>query len=189
MVRVHSRVESQTGTGTGEAGLVSKARDGDLDAFDALVRAHSAAVYRVALRLLGDAGDAEDAAQEAFLQAWRSLRRFRGDSSFATWMYRIVTNRCLNILRSRRETAPLEDEGASSAPGPEQVVVARSEFAVLRQAIDELTPGQRATLVLREFEGCTYEEIAEILELSVPAVKSRLHRARVEVLGAMEGVR
>ncbi len=156
----------------GEAELVAKAREGDLDAFDALVRAHSAAVYRVALRLLGDPADAEDAAQDTFLQAWRSLGRFRGQSSFSTWTYRIVTNRCLNLLRARRETAELDQAAPSSAPGPEQVVVARSEF-----------------LVLREFEGCTYEEIAEILDLSVPAVKSRLHRARVEVLEAMQGVR
>ncbi len=173
----------------GEAELVAKAREGDLDAFDALVRAHSAAVYRVALRLLGDPADAEDAAQDTFLQAWRSLSRFRGQSSFSTWTYRIVTNRCLNLLRARRETAELDQAAPSSAPGPEQVVVARSEFLVLRRAIDDLTPGQRAALVLREFEGCTYEEIAEILDLSVPAVKSRLHRARVEVLDAMQGVR
>lgn len=172
-----------------EAGLVARAREGDLDAFDSLVRQHGPAVYRVALRMLGEPADAEDAAQESFVQAWRGLRSFRGQSGFGTWMYRIVTNKCINELARRRETEPLEEESPSERPGPEQVVVARSEFAVLRQAVDDLTPEQRVALVLREFEGCTYDEIAEVLDISVSAVKSRLHRARVEVLEAMQGGR
>lgn len=172
-----------------EAELVTRAREGDLDAFDSLVRRHGPAVYRVAVRMLGEPADAEDAAQESFVQAWRSLRSFRGQSRFSTWMYRIVTNRCLNELARRRETEPLQEESPSEGPGPEEVVVARSEFAVLRQVVDDLTPEQRVALVLREFEGCTYEEIAEVLDISVSAVKSRLHRARVEVLEAMQGGR
>ncbi len=172
-----------------EAQRVARARGGDFDAFDALVREHGPAVYRVALRMLGDPADAEDAAQDAFLQAWRGLRSFRGQSRFTTWMYRIVTNRCLDELARRRATEPLEEDSPSERPGPEQVVVARSEFAILRRAVDDLTPEQRVTLVLREFEGCTYEEIAEVLGISVSAVKSRLHRARVEVLEAMQGTR
>jgi RNA polymerase sigma-70 factor, ECF subfamily len=170
-----------------EAERVERAREGDLDAFDALVRQHGPAVYRVALRMLGDPADAEDAAQEAFLQAWRSLRSFRGQSRFSTWMYRIVTNRCLDELARRRAMEPLEETAPSEGPGPEQVVVARSEFALLRKAVEELTPEQRAALVLREFEGCTYEEIAEVLDISLSAVKSRLHRARAEVLEVMQG--
>jgi RNA polymerase sigma-70 factor (ECF subfamily) len=172
-----------------EVELVARARDGDVQAFDSLVRAHGPAVYRVALRMLGDPVDAEDAAQDAFLQAWRSLRTFRGESGFSTWMYRIVTNRCLNQLERRRETEQLEEGAPSERPGPEQVVVARSEFALVRKAVDELTPEQRAVFVLREFEGCTYEEIAGVLDISASAVKSRLHRARLEVLGALQGER
>ncbi len=170
-----------------EAELVARAREGDLDAFDALVREHGPAVYRVAVRMLGEPEDAEDAAQDAFLQAWRGLRSFRGQSAFSTWMYRIVTNRCLDELARRRATEPLEESAPSERPGPEQVVVARSEFAVLRKAVEDLTPEQRAVLVLREFEGCTYEEIAEVCDISVSAVKSRLHRARAEVLEALQG--
>jgi RNA polymerase sigma-70 factor (ECF subfamily) len=166
---------------------VERARGGDLDAFEALVRQHGPAVYRVALRMLGDPADAEDAAQDAFLQAWRSLRSFRGESRFSTWMYRIVTNRCLNELARRRALEPLEETAPSERPGPEQVAVARSELELLRKAVDELTPEQRAALVLREFEGCTYEEIADVLDISVSAVKSRLHRARAEILQVMQG--
>jgi RNA polymerase sigma-70 factor (ECF subfamily) len=168
-----------------DAARVARAREGNLDAFDELVREHGPAVYRVAYRLLGDRADAEDAAQDAFLQAWRSLRNFRADSAFSTWMYRIATNRCLDELRRRRETEPLDEEGPSQHPGPEQVVVARSEFEILRQAIDTLSVAQRAALILREFEGLSYEEIAQILDISVSAVKSRIHRARIEVLEAM----
>lgn len=172
-----------------EAERVARARAGDLDAFDALVREHGPAVYRVALRMLDDPADAEDAAQDAFLQAWRGLRTFRGESGFGTWMYRIVTNRCFDELARRKATEPLEEEEPSERPGPEEVVVARSQFAILRKAVDALTPEQRAALVLREFEGCTYEQIAEVLDISVSAVKSRLHRARLEVLEAMQGAR
>jgi RNA polymerase sigma-70 factor (ECF subfamily) len=168
-----------------DADLVSRAQAGRLDAFEELVRRHRLATYRVALRVLGDESDAEDATQDAFVQAWRNLGGFRADAAFSTWMYRIVTNRCLNMLRARRRTEPLPDDREAPATRPDRIAEARWQVEDLKLAILRLTPEQRAPLVLRELQGCTYEQIAEVLDISIPAVKSRLHRARLELLAAM----
>jgi RNA polymerase sigma-70 factor (ECF subfamily) len=168
-----------------DADLVSRAQAGRLDAFEELVRRHRLATYRVALRMLGDDGDAEDATQDAFVQAWRSLGGFRADAAFSTWMYRIVTNRCLNMLRARRRTEPLPQDREAPASRPDRIAEGRWQVQDLARAIARLTPEQRAPLVLRELQGCTYDEIAEALDLSISAVKSRLHRARLELLASM----
>jgi RNA polymerase sigma-70 factor, ECF subfamily len=168
-----------------DADLVSRAQAGRLDAFEELVRRHRLGTYRVALRMLGDESDAEDATQDAFVQAWRNLAGFRADAAFSTWMYRIVTNRCLNLLRARRRTEPLSERHEAPTARPDRIAEARWQVEDLRRAIARLTPEQRAPLVLRELEGCSYGQIAEALDLSIPAVKSRLHRARLELLAAM----
>ena len=168
-----------------DADLVSRAQAGRLDAFEELVRRHRLGAYRVALRMLGDESDAEDATQDAFVQAWRKLAGFRADAAFSTWMYRIVTNRCLNMLRARRRTEPLPDDREAPASRPDRIAEARWQVEDLKLAILRLTPEQRAPLVLRELQGCTYDQIAEALDISIPAVKSRLHRARLELLAAM----
>lgn len=165
--------------------LVTRAKAGRVDAFEELVRRHRLRVYRVALRMLGDPGDAEDATQDAFVQAWRGMSRFRADSAFSTWMYRIVTNRCLNVLRERRPDSPLPEDHRATGEGPAEVVEAATRIGDLRRAIERLTPEQRAPVVLRELEGCSYEQLAEALDITVPAVKSRLHRARMELVSAM----
>ncbi len=169
-----------------DARLVALARSGDADAFEQLVRRHQVTVYRVSVRLLDNPADAEDAAQDAFLQAWRGLQRFRSGSTFSTWLYRIVTNRCLNFLRSRRRSAEmLEDPPAPAETGPAQLSEVRAQLTALQAALAGLTPEQRAAFVLRHLEGCSHEQIAQALDISVPAVKSRLHRARVQLLQAM----
>jgi RNA polymerase sigma-70 factor (ECF subfamily) len=174
-----------------DAELVSRAQAGRLDAFEELVRRHRLGAYRVALRMLGDESDAEDATQDAFVQAWRNLGGFRAEAAFSTWMYRIVTNRCRNMLRARRRarSEPLADDHEAPASRPDRIAEARWQVEDLARAILRLTPEQRAALVLRELQGCTYEEIAEALDLSLPAVKSRLHRARLELLAAMRSWR
>jgi RNA polymerase sigma-70 factor, ECF subfamily len=168
-----------------DADLVSRAQAGRLDAFEELVRRHRLGTYRVALRMLGNESDAEDAAQDAFVQAWRNLAGFRADAAFSTWMYRIVTNRCLNMLRARRRTEPLPEDREAPASRPDRIAEGRWQVQDLARAIARLTPEQRAPLVLRELEGCSYEEIADALDLSMSAVKSRLHRARLELVAAM----
>lgn len=170
-----------------DAHLVARARSGQVDAFEELVRRHRERAYRVALRMLRDAREAEDATQDALLQAWRSLERFRGDSTFGTWLYRIVVNRCLNVLRARKPTAELPPDRDSGQPSTETAVEGRLKLDDVRRAIGQLTPEQRAVLVLRELEGVSYEQLAEICEISVSAVKSRLFRARVELANAVRG--
>lgn len=163
--------------------LVSAAQRGDLDAFGALARQHEARVYRVALRMLGNPSDAEDAAQEALLKAWRSIGRFRQGSRFGTWLYRIVTNHCLNVIAARREpTAPWDDErDGDPSLDPAAVLQQRERMDQLTDAIAALPAEQRAALVLREFEGFTYEQVGEILQITLPAVKGRIHRARLSI--------
>lgn len=163
--------------------LIRAAQAGDLAAFELLVDRHGVGVYRVALRMLGNEADAEEAAQDAFVQAWRALDRFRAESAFATWMYRIVTNRCLDALAARRAEEPLDERAETAAPDDlEAVVDGRERWAALVGAIGALSAEQRAALVLREFEGLSYEEIADVLGVTVGAVKGRLHRARLELM-------
>ncbi len=176
-------------TAVPDSALVALARSGHANAFEELVRRHQVTIFRIALRMLGDRRDAEDASQEAFLQAWRALPGFRSQSTFSTWIYRIVTNRCLNLRRARRPNQALLWDQESEEPGPEEAAEAQNRLQILRAAILELTPEQRAVFVLRHLEGCAYEEIVEILGISLAAVKSRLHRARLEladVLGERE---
>lgn len=174
-------------SGVDDAHLVTRARAGRADAFEELVRRHRDLVHRVALRMLGDPREAEDATQDVFLQVWRSLDRFRGDSAFTTWLHRITVNRCLNVQRAWRPAEPLDTDRPSGDPSVEAAVESRLELDDVRHAIAQLTPEQRAPLVLRELEGCTYGELAEILDCSVSAVRSRLHRARIELLNAVRG--
>ncbi|HWB71439.1 MAG TPA: sigma-70 family RNA polymerase sigma factor [Egibacteraceae bacterium] len=167
--------------------LVARARDrGDVPALEVLVGRHRDAAYRVALRICLNAADAEDVAQEALVRAWRSLAAFRGESSFATWLYRIVTNLALNRMARRREDATAEPP---EPPGPDQDparrVEARERLAVAVAALTRLTPEQRACWTLREIEGLSYEQLAQVLGLTVPAVKSRLFRARAELSAAL----
>jgi len=165
--------------------LVRAAQAGDEIAFEELVRRHQLLAYRVALRMLGNEHDAQDAAQDALVQAWRALPSFRAGSSFSTWLYRIVTNRCLSGLRSARPDGPLEETHPDPAPGPPERAESLDRLRSLKAAILALTPEQRAVLVLREFEGLAYEEISDVLGLSESAVKGRLHRARLELAREM----
>ncbi|CAN5852572.1 RNA polymerase sigma factor [soil metagenome] len=166
--------------------LVGRARDGDVGAFNTLVDRHAASVYRVALRLLGDPDDASDATQDVFLRAWRALGGFREDSLFATWIYRMTTNRCLNQLRRQRPTTSLPEVMITTDAGPERIAESRQQLADLGRAMARLTPEQRAVLVLREFEHCSHQQIADTLGISVASVKSRLHRARIVLVSAMQ---
>ncbi|OIK26407.1 RNA polymerase sigma factor [Streptomyces malaysiense] len=171
-----------TGEDTGDTLLVVRAAEGDEDAFAALVRAHAPALIRLATRLLGTPAEAEDAVQEAFLSAWRRLPEFHGQASFGTWMYRIVTNRCLNVLRARRPVAPLESAGevpaAEHTTSPARITEARDAVRELREALDLLSAEQRACWVLRELDGRSYEFVADAVGISQDAVRARVFRAR-----------
>lgn len=165
--------------------LVDAARAGDLDAFETLVRRHQGAVYRLALRMLGSEADAEDVAQETFVQAWRSLARFRGQSAFGTWLFRIATNRCLNVVAARRVTVTLEEHHIAVGADPNETAQRQARLQALIAAMLELPAEQRAALVLRELEGLSYEEIANVLDISLSAVKGRIHRARLALIARL----
>lgn len=167
--------------------LVVRAQEGDVRAFESLARRHQAALYRTALRVTGDAGEAEDALQDALLSAWRQIERFRGESAFSTWMYRIVTNRCIAALR-RRRPLPVPDaevDATAAAGSPEHAVVFDAELVALGRAVQDLPDDLRVCWVLRELEGLGYAEITEITGVGAVAVRGRIHRARVRLAEVM----
>jgi RNA polymerase sigma-70 factor (ECF subfamily) len=178
-----------------DAVLLARAVDGDDAAFGALVRRHTPRMYRVALRITGSAAEAEDAVQEAWLAAWRSLAGFRQESAVSTWLYRVVTNSALAVLRRRRPTLSLDDPApqstvdsallAAAVPGPEGRVVRAEEVDAVLRAVGRLEVSQRVPFVLRELEGLSYEEVAEVLDVNVGALRSRLHRAKVALLAEL----
>jgi len=162
-----------------ELELITQAQQGDRRAFGELVRRHREGVVNVAYRMCGDANLAEDAAQEAFIRAWQHLPSYRPRSPFRHWVHRIATNVALDMLRRERETVDID---ALSLPtldkGPEAMVEGKERGERVRQAVLALPPASRAVLVLREYEGLSYREIADTLGIPIGTVMSRLNYAR-----------
>lgn len=169
--------------------LVARTLAGDRAAFEALVRRHERRVYRVAMALLGRPEDAEEALQECFLQAYRHLEQFRGEARFSTWLVRIAVNAALQRRRERDGAVSLDElleagdfvpERLSPRhPSPEQLYGRQELRRLVETAVAALPEPYRAVLVLRDLEGLSAEDTAAALGLTVPAVKSRLHRARL----------
>ncbi len=169
-----------------ESTLVVRAKEGDAGAFEALARRHQATLYRVAVRVLGDMVEAEDAVQETLVDAWRRIERFRGDAAFSTWMYRIVTNTCLGMLRGRRPVPVDELDDRVLAPdSPERSAELDAGLAALGRAVQGLSDDLRVCWVLREMEGLGYSDIAQITGASEDAVRGRIHRARIRLAEVM----
>jgi RNA polymerase sigma-70 factor, ECF subfamily len=160
--------------------LLEKARAGDLDAFAELVHRYERRVRSVLARLLDDERDVEESAQDVFVQAWRNLSTYRGDAALFTWLYRIAVNEAL--MRKRRKQVALAelDEGAVGAAEPE--VEEKWLLVRVRALPDEL----RLPLVLRDLVGLSNQEVADVLELSLGATKSRIHRARMQIRAELE---
>jgi RNA polymerase sigma-70 factor, ECF subfamily len=175
-----------------EAALVGRARAGDRTAFEELVRRHADHLYAVVLRFVADAGEAEEVTQEAFLRAWRSIGRFEGRSRFFTWLYRIGINEAKRraARRSPATVVSLDDEPIPEAPdwseAPETRLGQHDLRRVLESAIRALPIEYRATIILRDVEGLSTQEAAEVMELGEAAFKSRLHRARLAVRRALD---
>lgn len=177
-----------------DVALVARAREGDVQAFEKLVKQYDRQVFRIAQHITQNREDAEDVVQDAFLKAYEKLDQFQGNSKFYTWLVRIAVNESLMRLRRRRtgkmvsidedvetEEGSMPRDLADWSPDPEQLY-GQSELAdILRKTIQGLPPGFRIVFVLRDVEGLSTEETAETLGLSVPAVKSRLLRARLQL--------
>ena len=162
--------------------LVARARSGDTQAFDALIGLHQDRVFRLAYRMLANAEDAADVQQETFVRAWRSIKSFRSDAAFSTWLHRITVNLCLSRKR-RKQAESLEPgvEAASSNPGEPSGTarLVRTERAIaVRKVIAGLPPHYRALIVLREIEERPFEEIARILGCSIQSARMRASKAR-----------
>jgi RNA polymerase sigma-70 factor (ECF subfamily) len=166
-----------------ELELITQAQHGDKLAFGELVRRHREGVVNVVYRMCGDAHLAEDAAQEAFIRAWQHLYRYRPRAPFRNWLYRIATNVARDVLRREREsvnveTLPLTASEQGPEAGPEATVEGRERGERVRQAVLALPPASREALILREYEGLSYQEIADVLDIPIGTVMSRLNYAR-----------
>ncbi len=172
-----------------ERELVLRAQHGERNAFNELVRTHAQGVVNVIYRMCGDAQVAEDAAQEAFIQAWLHLPSYRPQTLFRNWLYRIAVNAATDMLRKEKRILPnaLEDLPLQDPQlGPEALFFQEERTAMVRRAILSLPEASRAVLVLREYEGMSYHEIADALDIPVGTVMSRLNYARKTLKDKLE---
>ena len=176
--------------------LVRKAKEDDERAFGELVSRYESKVYSLALRMVRNPEDAEDVLQDTFLRAYRGIKSFQGASTFSTWIYRITANSALMRLRKKQlPTVSIEDQDeretpvniADWTPGPAEQLLSKELQHEMDEAIKALPPEFRQVFVLRDVEEMSNAEVAEILDLSVAAVKSRLHRARLKVRNRLAG--
>ncbi len=182
-----------------DATLVDRARTGDMSAFEELVRRYRNDVFALAYHFVRNREEAWDISQEVFIKAHRALERFRGEASFKTWLMRITANQSKDFLKKRRlSTVALDDalrSGDAPSPGPDpgEALEARELGRAILQALDTLPLKHRTAFILREFEGLSYEEMAQVMECSLGTVMSRLHHARKKMqksllrLGVVEG--
>jgi RNA polymerase sigma-70 factor (ECF subfamily) len=171
-----------------DASLIAATLAGDNAAFGQLVVRYQDRLFNALLRVIGLPEDARDVVQDAFVQAFVKLDTFRGNAAFYTWLYRIAFNLAISRARRRRKTASLDrtkadcgGEPIDDQPAPDAEILQSERVELVHAALAELSDEYRQILVLREIEGCRYEQIAEILELPVGTVRSRLFRARMEL--------
>ena len=167
--------------------LVGKARAGERGAYEQLIRRHRDRIYRIALRITGDAADADDVTQEVVIQLWTTLSGFLGTSAFTTWLYRVVVNRSLDHQRRARRLSGEEPTEGDLPPvaAPERAVLAGEELRAGLEAIARLPESQRVPFVLCQIEGLSYAQAAAVTKVSEATVRGRLARARTTVLADM----
>ncbi len=178
---------------------IHQCQQGNLQAFEEIVELYEKKIYNLAYRMMGNHEDANDMTQEAFIRAYQALDTFRGDARFSTWLYRIATNVCLDELRkkSRRRTESLDqpiytDDGAVSreipdwSTNPDEALSKHQIQEMVWKGIQMLPDDQKNVLILRDIQGHSYEEIADITQVSLGTVKSRLNRARLALKDIME---
>jgi len=174
-----------------ETVLIQKSQQGDMDAFEQLLLRYEKKVYTIAYKYMGNHDDASDMAQEALIKAYQSIDRFRGDAAFSTWIGRITANQCLDELRRRKkvqvtslddevelEEGSVQKEIAAETDTPEEHTIKQETVQYVQSMIGQMREEYRIVLVLRELDGHSYEEIAQMLSCSLGTVKSRISRAR-----------
>ncbi len=174
-----------------EKGLLERAKAGDIAAFEQLIESYQKKIFNIALRMLGNYDDAGDLSQEVLIRIYKSIGSFKEQSSFSTWIYRITTNVCLDEIRKRKnrkiisldEEIRLEDgemkrQIESEEPSPEETAEAKDLKKIVNDAIGKLSEEHRIVIVLRDLQGLSYEEIAEVLKCPEGTVKSRINRGR-----------
>ncbi len=176
-----------------ESRLLTKARQGDVRAFEELTSGYYTKVYNICARMLNNPDDASEQAQETFIKAFKYIKDFKGNSTFSTWIYRIATNTCLDFIRKNKnkstlsieqetfEEVTIKDRLYSSSPGPEVIAEINEQKAAIKKAMSEMNEKNRVIIVLRDFMGLSYDQISETLETPVGTVKSRISRARSEL--------
>jgi RNA polymerase sigma-70 factor (ECF subfamily) len=166
--------------------IIKMAMKGNPEAFRMIVSQNQSLVYSVAYRFLGRAEDAEDVVQEAFIRVWKHLPKYRFDVKLSTWLYRIVVNLCLDVLKSaqrkqQKKNVEVNEEGSINNPTADQEVHARELHALIQEAASELTPKQKAVFILRDLEGLSVDEVCSVLTMSAGNVKSNLYYARQQM--------
>jgi RNA polymerase sigma-70 factor (ECF subfamily) len=186
-----------------DALLIKDFQGGDRAAFEKLVLRHKDKLFNLCYSFLGDYEEANDSSQEAFIKAYQGLKKFRFESSFSTWLYRIAVNTCTNKVKSlanrqKKMTSSLDSPGGmddkrfleirDDAPTPLMELEEKERQALIRRAIDRLPPEHKAVITLRDIEGLSYEEIAEITGSNLGTVKSRLSRARIDLSSKLRSI-
>lgn len=170
---------------TEELCIIARAKEGDAAAFEMLVQTYQNSVYRLALRMCGNAHDAEEVAQEAFVAAWKGLPNFRGESKFSSWLYQLTSHAAVDFLRREkrhRGNEPIEEQTHLAAEGSPAEAAETAELqAAVQQALQELSPEHREIFLLRQMQQLSYDEIGRLLGLESGTVKSRLNRAKKQL--------
>lgn len=180
--------QKQTDVENQELIWLEKARRGDLAAFSQLVATYQGPIFNLAYRMLGNACEAEDAVQETFLRMYTKLHTYQPERKLSAWVFSIASHYCIDRLRRRRGTSlSLDEEPVATTlparlPGPEELLQQAEARDEVQRLVEQLAPAYRVPVILRYWHDLSYAEIADVMGLTVPAVKSRLHRARLQLL-------
>jgi RNA polymerase sigma-70 factor (ECF subfamily) len=201
---MNGNLKKTAGSPSEDALLITAFQEGDRTAFDKLVLKHKNKVFNLCYWVIGDYQEANDIAQETFIKVFQSLKKFRFDSSFSTWLFRIAVNTCKNRLKSsefrqKKKTISLDNPGDAEtdrslsqikdeAPSPSIELERKERMTLIKEAIDSLPAEQKDVVVLRDIEGLSYEEIVDITGLNVGTLKSRLARARLNLRNRLRSV-
>jgi RNA polymerase sigma-70 factor (ECF subfamily) len=204
LIQMNGNLKKPVGSPREDAVLITAFQEGDRTAFDKLVLKHKNKVFNLCYWVIGDYQEANDTAQETFIKVFRSLKKFRFDSSFSTWLFRIAVNTCKNRLnssefRQKKKTISLDNPGdpaterslsqiKDEAPSPSIELERRERMMLIKEAIDSLPAEQKEVVVLRDIEGLSYDEIVDITGLNVGTLKSRLARARLNLRNRLRSV-